>query len=101
MDKVAQLVGLYIFIFHKMYIYIVSFTTLKRENEAFQKWLSLLTEEDRTCIENYLNAIEHAHFQEEQRAYYQGMIDVIQIFMGLGVIKKRNKIEALLNKIVK
>ena len=27
MDKVAQLVGLYIFIFHKMYIYIVSFTT--------------------------------------------------------------------------
>ena len=26
MDKVAQLVGLYIFIFHKMYIYIVSFT---------------------------------------------------------------------------
>lgn len=75
--------------------------TLKRENEAFQKWFSSLSDEDRTCIENYLNAVEHAHFQEEQRAYYQGMVDVIQIFMGLGVIKKRDEIEALLNKIVK
>jgi len=28
MDKVAQLVELYIFIFHKMYIYIVSFTNI-------------------------------------------------------------------------
>ena len=75
--------------------------TLKRENEAFQKWLSSLMDEDRICIENYLNAVEHAHFQEEQRAYYQGMVDAIQIFMGLGVIKKRNEIETLLNKIVK
>lgn len=32
MDKVAQLVGLYIFIFHKMYIYIVSFT---KDNKNF------------------------------------------------------------------
>ena len=75
--------------------------TLKRENEAFQKWLSSLTDEERTCIENYLNAVEHAHFQEEQRAYYQGMVDVVQIFIGLGVIKKRDEIEALLNRIVK
>lgn len=75
--------------------------TLKRENEAFQKWFSSLNDEDRTCIENYLNAVEHAHFQEEQRAYYQGMVDMIQLLMGLGVIKKRDEIEALLNKIVK
>ena len=74
---------------------------LKRENEAFQKWFSSLNDEDRTCIENYLNAVEHAHFQEEQRAYYQGMVDAVQIFMGLGVIKKRDEIEALLNRIVK
>ena len=67
----------------------------------FQKWLSSLTDEDRICIENYLNAVEHAHFQEEQRAYYQGMVDAVQIFMGLGVIKKRDEIEALLNRIVK
>lgn len=75
--------------------------TLKRESEVFQKWLSMLADEDRTCIENYLDVVEHAHFQEEQRAYYQGMIDAIQIFMGLGIIKRRDKIEALLDKIAK
>ena len=74
---------------------------LKREHEAFQECFSSLADGDRTCIENYLDAVEHAHFQEEQRAYYQGMVDVIQIFMGLGVINKRDEIEALLNKIVK
>ena len=73
---------------------------LKREAEVFRRWLSALSDEDRSCVDKYLNAVEHAHFQEEQRAYYQGMVDVIQIFMGLGVIKKRNEIEALLNKIV-
>lgn len=75
--------------------------TLKRENEAFQNWFSALSDEDRTCVEKYLNAVEHAHFQEEQRAYYQGMVDAIQIFMGLGVVKKRDEIESLLNKIAK
>ncbi|MSS91309.1 hypothetical protein FYJ45_24655 [Eisenbergiella tayi] len=74
---------------------------LEREHEAFQECFSSLADGDRTCIENYLDAVEHAHFQEEQRAYYQGMVDVIQIFMGLGVINKRDEIEALLNKIVK
>lgn len=75
--------------------------TLKREAEVFQKWLSALPDEDRICVDKYLNAVEHAHFQEEQRAYYQGMIDAIQIFMGLGIIKKRDEIENLLNRIVK
>ena len=75
--------------------------TLKREEEVFQNWLSTLSDEDRICVDKYLNAVEHAHFQEEQRAYYQGMIDAIQIFMGLGIIKKRDEIENLLNRIVK
>ena len=74
---------------------------LKRENEAFQKWFSSLNDEDRTCIENYLNAVEHAHFQDEQRAYYQGMVDAMQIFMGLGIVKKRDEIENLINRMVK
>ena len=75
--------------------------TLKREEEVFQNWLSTLSDEDRICVEKYLNAVEHAHFQEEQRAYYQGMVDTVQIFMGLGIVKKRHEIENLLNKIAK
>ena len=74
---------------------------LKREQEAFQNWFSTLSDEDRICVEKYLNAVEHAHFQEEQRAYYQGMVDAMQIFMGLGIVKKRDEIENLLNKIMK
>ena len=48
-----------------------------------------------------MNIVDHAHFQEEQRAYYQGMLDVIQIFDGLGIIKKSNKITELLYKMKK
>ena len=73
--------------------------TLKREQKAFENWIATLSDEDRICIEKYLNAVEHAHFQEEQRAYYQGMIDIMQILMGLGIVKKRDEIENLLNKI--
>ena len=74
---------------------------LKREQERFQNWFSTLSDGDRICVEKYLNAVEHAHFQEEQRAYYQGMVDAMQIFMGLGIVKKRDEIENLLNKIMK
>ena len=72
---------------------------LKREQEVFQNWFSTLSDEDRICIEKYLNAVEHAHFQEEQRAYYQGIVDTMQILIGLSIVKKRDEIENLLNKI--
>lgn len=75
--------------------------TLKKEAEVFRRWLSAFSDEERSCVDKYLNAVEHAHFQEEQRAYYQGMIDAMQIFMGLGIVKKRDAIENLLNRIVK
>lgn len=75
--------------------------TLKKETEVFQRWLSTLSDEERSCVDKYMNSVEHAHFQEEQRAYYQGMIDAMQIFMGVGIVKKRDAIENLLNRIVK
>ena len=48
-----------------------------------------------------MDIVDHAHFQEEQRAYYQGMIDTIQIFEGLGILKKRNRVKELLIHIEK
>ena len=74
---------------------------LRREQERFQNWFSMLSNEDRICVEKYLNAVEHVHFQEEQRAYYQGMVDAMQILMGLGIVKKRDEIENLIIKMVK
>ena len=71
-------------------------------NQQFQKLKSLgyfvesNMDEILLCEQKYMDIVDHAHFQEEQRAYYQGMIDTIQIFEGLGILKKRNKVKELL-----
>ena len=65
-------------------------------NEVFETVAEVLEELRRELLEKYMDIVDHAHFQEEQRAYYQGMIDAIQIFEGLGILKKRNKVKELL-----
>ena len=74
---------------------------LKKANQEYGKLLAEISVEHREFLENYMDIVDHAHFQEEQRAYYQGMLDVIQIFDGLGIIKKSNKITELLYKMKK
>ena len=69
---------------------------LKKANREYETVLAELSAEHREFFENYMDIVDHAHFQEEQRAYYQGMIDTIQIFEGLGILKKRNKVKELL-----
>lgn len=72
---------------------------LEKQNEIFRKYLSLLSEDDRSLVEDYIEAMEHAHFHEEQRAYYQGMVDALQILIGLGIVKESSKINEVLSKI--
>ena len=74
---------------------------LKKANQEYRKLLAEISVEHREFLENYMDIVDHAHFQEEQRAYYQGMLDVIQIFDGLGINKKSNKIRELLYKMKK
>ena len=74
---------------------------LKKANQEYRKLLAEISVEHREFLENYMDIVDHAHFQEEQRAYYQGILDVIQIFDGLGIIKKSNKIRELLYKMKK
>ena len=69
---------------------------LKKANQEYEKLLAEISGEQRELLEKYMDIVDHAHFQEEQRAYYQGMIDAIQIFEGLGILKKRNKVKELL-----
>ena len=69
---------------------------LKKANQEYEKLLAEISGEQRELLEKYMDIVDHAHFQEEQRAYYQGMIDTIQIFEGLGILKKRNKVKELL-----
>lgn len=69
---------------------------LKKANQEYEKLLAEISGEQRELLEKYMDIVDHAHFQEEQRAYYQGMIDTIQIFEGLRILKKRNKVKELL-----
>ena len=51
---------------------------LKKKQKAFETYLSRLPKEDREFLEDYLDTVDHAHYKEEQRAYYQGIVDGIQ-----------------------
>jgi hypothetical protein len=72
---------------------------LKTKQKAFEAYLSKLPKEDREFLEDYMDAVDHAHYKEEQRAYYQGIVDVIQILEGLGIIHKTAKVRELLRRI--
>ena len=69
---------------------------LKKANREYETVLAELSAEHRQFLEDYMDIVDHAHFEEQQRAYYQGMIDVIQIFDGLGILKERSKVRELL-----
>lgn len=72
---------------------------LKKKSRAYEKFLLSQTEKDRKFLEEYMEAVDHAHYKEEQRAYYQGIVDAIQILEGLGIIPKTAKVKELLEKI--
>ena len=73
-------------------------------NEVFETLAGVFEElrsesEDREFLEDYMDAVDHAHYKEEQRAYYQGIVDAIQILEGLGIIPKTEKVRKLLRRI--
>jgi flagellar motility protein MotE (MotC chaperone) len=74
---------------------------LKKVNREYEKLLTEVSAEHKQFLEDYMDIVNHAHFQEEQRAYYQGMVDVMQIFDGLGILKERNKVKEVLMHIKK
>lgn len=72
---------------------------LKKMQKSFEAYLSKQQGEDKEFLENYVDAVDHAHYKEEQRAYYQGIVDAIQILEGLGIIHKTAKVRELLRRI--
>ena len=72
---------------------------LKKKNKSYEKFLLDISADDRAFLEDYMETLEHAHYQEEQRAYYQGMVDAIQILAGLGIVQPREKVKELLKRI--
>lgn len=72
---------------------------LRKMQKKFMLRLEKMPAADKTFLEEYLQVLEHAHFKEEQRSYYQGMIDGAQMLGGLGLIKKGKNMKEVLEKL--
>ena len=73
----------------------------KKAKREYEKFLSELSAEQKNFLENYMDIVDHAHFQEQQRTYYQGIVDAVQILAGLGIVKESVKVKELLNTRIK
>lgn len=74
---------------------------LRVKTKKYELLLKDFSKADREFMEEYLNAVDAAHFKEEQRAYYQGIMDGVQMLGELGVIKKSDNVDTLLKRLKK
>lgn len=72
---------------------------LKEKNREFEAFLNDISGKHKEFIESYVNIVDTAHFKEEQRAYYQGIMDGIQMLGELGLIKKSSNVEFILKRL--
>ena len=78
---------------------------LKAEEErdkvsaAFSECLENLFKAEQGVINEYIEALEHCHFKEEQRSYYQGIMDGVQWLGELGLIKKGNSLKNIIDRL--
>lgn len=71
---------------------------LKQAKKAQEQYFKKLPDSDKAFWEEYFEVLEHAHFKEEQRAYYQGIMDGVQMLGSLGLIKNNNNTKLLIEK---
>lgn len=71
-------------------------TELKRMRKKQERYFEKLSDSDKAFWEEYLDVLEHTHFKEEQRSYYQGIMDGIQMLGGLGLIKNNGNVKKLI-----
>lgn len=69
--------------------------------KAFDACREKLPESDYESLTEYLDAMAHYHFKEEQRAYYQGLVDGVMITDGLGLLRENKRVKEFLDKIAK
>lgn len=72
---------------------------LAKKNKEYTEYLKELPHSQQAFLEEYMNVLNHAHFKEEQRAYYQGMMDAVQLLGGLNLLKTGNNMEKLIEKL--
>lgn len=72
---------------------------LAKRGREYAEYLSRMPVEERVFLEKYMDVLNHAHFKEEQRAYYQGMMDAVQLLGGLNLLKTGNNMGKLIEKL--
>lgn len=72
---------------------------LQKKSGKFIKHLEKFAAIDKKIFEEYLGVLEHYHFKEEQRAYYQGIMDGIQLLGELGLVKKSNNLRKIIERL--
>ena len=70
-----------------------------KASTAVAECLKSLPKAEQSLINEYVEALEHCHFKEEQRAYYQGIMDGVQWLGELGLIRRGNNLTKLISKL--
>lgn len=76
----------------------------KLKKEAQKKYVTALGKlqtDQRSNIEEYVEALQHKAFMVEEQAYCQGYVDCIQLLAGVGLLVKNPEIEKIIEKIKK
>ena len=60
--------------------------------------IQYIPEREQNFWNKYLDQLEHFHYEEEQRAYYQGMMDVVEFLINIGAIKKSTNVKRMIEK---
>ena len=66
---------------------------LKQIQKKLPLHLEKIPEREQNFWNKYLDQLEHFHYEEEQRAYYQGMMDVVEFLINIGAIKKSTNVD--------
>ncbi|MBS6194942.1 MAG: hypothetical protein KH828_05115 [Clostridiales bacterium] len=72
---------------------------LKKLQKKLTQRLEKMADTDKVILKEYLEVLEQTHFKEEQRSYYQGIMDGIELLGGLGLIRKSSNMKKLIEKL--
>ena len=71
---------------------------MKQIQKKLPLYLEKIPEREQNFWNKYLDQLEHFHYEEEQRAYYQGMMDVVEFLINIGAIKKSTNVKRMIEK---
>jgi predicted RNA binding protein with dsRBD fold (UPF0201 family) len=74
--------------------------SLKQIQKRLPSHLEKMSEREQDFWKKYLDQLEHFHYEEEQRAYYQGMMDGIEFLSNIGAVKKSTNVKKMIDKYI-